>query len=133
MAAQLLRRCVGATVPVSMMAVQVAPRADGKRPRPEDMYVAEVPTPGRGLVGRHELLVKVAAAGINRPDVLQRMGAYPAPKGMPQHTYPENKGNVHHTYLEYKGNDAIAYANIFVFPSTHINVGHAVPKLCPSL
>src|SRR5262245_22309938 len=28
-----------------------------------------------------ELLVKVAAAGINRPDVLQRMGHYPVPPG----------------------------------------------------
>ncbi|MBB4302979.1 NADPH2:quinone reductase [Rhodobium orientis] len=29
----------------------------------------------------HEILVKVAAAGINRPDVLQRQGLYPPPKG----------------------------------------------------
>ena len=35
-----------------------------------------VPTPGPG-----EILVKVAAAGINRPDVLQREGGYPPPKG----------------------------------------------------
>ncbi|MEO8618176.1 MAG: NAD(P)H-quinone oxidoreductase [Sphingomicrobium sp.] len=35
-----------------------------------------VPTPGPG-----ELLVKVAAAGVNRPDVLQRMGLYPPPLG----------------------------------------------------
>lgn len=35
-----------------------------------------VPVPGQGQV-----LIKVAAAGINRPDVLQRQGAYPAPKG----------------------------------------------------
>ena len=28
-----------------------------------------------------EVLIKVAAAGINRPDVLQRQGAYPAPPG----------------------------------------------------
>lgn len=35
-----------------------------------------VPTPGPG-----EVLVKVAAAGINRPDVLQREGGYPPPKG----------------------------------------------------
>lgn len=35
-----------------------------------------VPTPGPG-----HLLVKVAAAGVNRPDVLQRKGLYPAPKG----------------------------------------------------
>lgn len=35
-----------------------------------------VPTPGPG-----EILVKVAAAGVNRPDVLQREGGYPPPKG----------------------------------------------------
>nr|WP_242390380.1 NAD(P)H-quinone oxidoreductase [Polymorphum gilvum] len=34
-----------------------------------------VPVP----LGR-EILIKVAAAGVNRPDVLQRMGAYPPPK-----------------------------------------------------
>lgn len=35
-----------------------------------------VPMPGPGQV-----LVKVAAAGVNRPDVQQRMGAYPPPPG----------------------------------------------------
>ena len=80
-------RCVhaqGASAPpVSMRAVQVATREDGKRPKPEDMYVSEVPLPTseHGLVGPNDLLIKVGAAGINRPDVLQRMGAYPAPKG----------------------------------------------------
>lgn len=29
----------------------------------------------------NELLVKVAAAGVNRPDIMQRTGMYPAPKG----------------------------------------------------
>src|ERR1051325_11771240 len=29
----------------------------------------------------NEILVKVAAAGVNRPDVLQRMGHYPVPPG----------------------------------------------------
>ena len=28
-----------------------------------------------------EILVKVAAAGVNRPDVMQRMGLYPPPQG----------------------------------------------------
>ena len=37
-----------------------------------------VPQPGPG-----EVLVKVAAAGVNRPDVLQRMGLYPMPPGTP--------------------------------------------------
>src|SRR3982074_3280907 len=35
-----------------------------------------VPTPGPG-----EILVKVAAAGVNRPDVAQRSGSYPPPPG----------------------------------------------------
>lgn len=35
-----------------------------------------VPEPGPGQV-----LIRVAAAGVNRPDVLQRLGLYPAPKG----------------------------------------------------
>jgi NADPH:quinone reductase len=34
------------------------------------------PVPGRG-----EVLIRVAAAGVNRPDVLQRRGAYPPPPG----------------------------------------------------
>ena len=37
-----------------------------------------VPRPGPG-----EILVRVAAAGVNRPDVLQRQGAYPPPPGAP--------------------------------------------------
>src|SRR5205809_7938149 len=34
------------------------------------------PTPGAG-----EVLIKVAAAGVNRPDVMQRRGQYPPPPG----------------------------------------------------
>src|ERR1051325_9115331 len=37
-----------------------------------------MPKPGPG-----EILVKVAAAGVNRPDVMQRMGLYPPPPGAP--------------------------------------------------
>jgi NADPH2:quinone reductase len=36
-----------------------------------------LPEPGPG-----EVLIEVAAAGINRPDVLQRQGLYPPPKGV---------------------------------------------------
>lgn len=35
-----------------------------------------MPQPGRG-----ELLIKVAAAGVNRPDIMQRQGVYPPPTG----------------------------------------------------
>jgi putative PIG3 family NAD(P)H quinone oxidoreductase len=37
-----------------------------------------VPEPGPG-----EVLIKVAAAGVNRPDVMQRRGLYPPPPGAP--------------------------------------------------
>jgi NADPH2:quinone reductase len=46
-----------------------------------DMLVGEerpVPVPCDG-----EILVRVAAAGVNRPDVMQRMGLYPPPPGAP--------------------------------------------------
>jgi len=36
-----------------------------------------VPAPGEG-----EILVKVAAAGVNRPDIMQRLGLYPPPAGV---------------------------------------------------
>ncbi|MDR1833613.1 MAG: zinc-binding dehydrogenase, partial [Propionibacteriaceae bacterium] len=45
---------------------------------PEQLAVAEVPTP---VAGPGEILVKVAAAGVNRADVLQRRGFYPPPPG----------------------------------------------------
>jgi len=43
---------------------------------PEVLVPAERPTPSPKA---NEILVKVAAAGVNRPDVLQRMGHYPVP------------------------------------------------------
>lgn len=45
---------------------------------PEVLALTEVPTP-EAKPG--EVLIKVVAAGVNRPDVLQRQGNYPAPKG----------------------------------------------------
>ena len=56
-----------------MLAV-VATRAGG----PDVLEVAEVETP-RPSAG--EVLVKVAAAGVNRADLLQRRGHYPPPPG----------------------------------------------------
>jgi putative PIG3 family NAD(P)H quinone oxidoreductase len=45
---------------------------------PEQLRMGSRPTP---LPGKGEVLVKVAAAGVNRPDVLQRKGLYPPPPG----------------------------------------------------
>jgi NADPH2:quinone reductase len=61
------------SLPTSMRAVAIN-GAGG----PEVLALTEcpVPAPRPG-----EVLIKVAAAGVNRPDVLQRQGNYPAPKG----------------------------------------------------
>ena len=45
---------------------------------PEVLQLVERPDP---VAGPGELLIRVAAAGVNRPDVLQRKGAYPPPAG----------------------------------------------------
>ena len=47
---------------------------------PEVLVAAERPAPSPKA---NEILVKVAAAGVNRPDVLQRLGKYPVPPGAP--------------------------------------------------
>jgi putative PIG3 family NAD(P)H quinone oxidoreductase len=47
---------------------------------PDVLEIREVPTPQPGL---HEVLVRVHAAGLNRADILQRQGHYPAPPGVP--------------------------------------------------
>lgn len=59
--------------PESMMAIEISTPGG-----PEVLVAAQrpVPTPGAG-----ELLLKVAFAGVNRPDVIQRKGLYPPPPG----------------------------------------------------
>jgi NADPH2:quinone reductase len=60
-------------IPSTMTAIVI------RAPGAPDVLVPEqrpVPQPGAG-----EVLVKVAAAGVNRPDVMQRQGLYPPPKG----------------------------------------------------
>jgi putative PIG3 family NAD(P)H quinone oxidoreductase len=47
---------------------------------PEVLTLREVPTP---VPGPRNVLVRVRAAGLNRADVIQRRGGYPAPPGWP--------------------------------------------------
>jgi NADPH2:quinone reductase len=64
-----------ATLPQTMTAIAIR-EAGGP-----DVLVPQqrpVPQPGDG-----EILIKVAAAGVNRPDVMQRKGLYPPPPGAP--------------------------------------------------
>ena len=58
---------------------------------PEALVLAEVPdpTPGPG-----EVLIDVVAAGINRADVMQRMGFYPPPPGAPAYPGLEVSGRI---------------------------------------
>ncbi len=60
-------------IPATMTAIEI--REPGG---PEVLVSASrpVPEPGAG-----EVLVRAAAAGVNRPDVLQRLGGYPPPPG----------------------------------------------------
>ena len=62
------------SIPATMTAIGIA------SPGGPGMLVPQerpVPRPGKG-----EILVKVAAAGVNRPDVIQRKGLYPPPPGV---------------------------------------------------
>ena len=63
------------TVPETMLAID-PDKAGG----PEVLKAVErpVPKPGPG-----ELLIRVEAAGVNRPDVMQRLGLYPPPPDAP--------------------------------------------------
>ena len=60
-------------LPETMTVVEMSGSGD-----PEVMSLGQrpIPVPGEG-----EILIEVAAAGVNRPDLLQRSGAYPPPPG----------------------------------------------------
>lgn len=62
-------------VPQSMAAIDIATPGG---PEVLQLVTRPVPTPVD-----HEVLIKVHAAGVNRPDVLQRKGGYPPPPGAP--------------------------------------------------
>lgn len=59
---------------MTMMKAVIAPEPGG----PEALQLVDRP---RSAPAAGEILVKVQAAGINRPDVMQRMGDYPPPPG----------------------------------------------------
>lgn len=60
-------------LPTTMTAIAI-PEPGG----PDALKPMEIPVPAPGP---GQVLIKVAAAGVNRPDVMQREGTYPAPKG----------------------------------------------------
>lgn len=58
---------------------------------PEALVLADVPEPAVQL---GEVLVDVVAAGVNRADVMQRMGFYPPPPGAPAYPGLEVSGRI---------------------------------------
>lgn len=64
---------IPATIPATMTCIEIPVPGGPEALRPA---TRPVPVPGSG-----EVLVRVAAAGVNGPDVLQRQGAYPPPPG----------------------------------------------------
>jgi NADPH2:quinone reductase len=62
------------SIPASMTAIGITSPGGPEMLAPQKR---PVPQPGEG-----EILVKVAAAGVNRPDVAQRKGLYPPPPGV---------------------------------------------------
>jgi NADPH2:quinone reductase len=64
---------VAESVPSMMQAISIAEPGD-----PGVLRLIDVPVP---QPGPSEVLIRVAAAGVNRPDVLQRLGRYPVPPG----------------------------------------------------
>jgi len=66
-------RTVAESIPPMMRAVSITQPGG-----PAVLRVIDVPVP---RPGPSQVLIRVAAAGVNRPDVLQRLGRYPVPPG----------------------------------------------------
>lgn len=71
------------TLPATMPAIA----HDGANP----LRLIDLPTPSPGPGA---VLIKVAAAGVNRPDLIQRSGAYPPPPGAPNTMGLEVSGTI---------------------------------------
>jgi NADPH:quinone reductase len=79
------------------------------------------PAPGPG-----QILIRVRAAGINRPDILQRMGGYPPPPGAPDTLGLEVAGEVLNAEGRWKAGDRVTallggggYADYAVVDARH--------------
>ena len=64
-------------IPERMTAIAI----EGGKGPPEALKAVQIPTPSPGA---GQILIRVAAAGVNRPDLIQRMGFYPPPPGSPE-------------------------------------------------
>jgi putative PIG3 family NAD(P)H quinone oxidoreductase len=87
-----------------MTEIMTAIAVEGGKGPPEALKPERiaVPEPGPGQV-----LIHVRAAGVNRPDVLQRLGAYPPPPGAPATLGLEVAGEVVQAAGRWKAGDRV--------------------------
>jgi putative PIG3 family NAD(P)H quinone oxidoreductase len=110
---------MGQSVPTLMNAVRIE---GGKGPA-EALRPVQVPPP---VPAPGQVLVRVRAAGINRPDILQRLGAYPPPPGAPEALGLEAAGEVEVAAGRWRVGDGVCallggggYAEYVAFDARH--------------
>jgi NADPH2:quinone reductase len=89
---------------VSQSTTMTAIAVEGGRGPAEALKAEQIarPVPGPG-----QILIKVEAAGVNRPDLIQRMGAYPPPPGAPDTLGLEVAGEVIEGAGRWKAGDRV--------------------------
>jgi putative PIG3 family NAD(P)H quinone oxidoreductase len=109
-------------VPATMTAAVIE---GGKGPAAA-LKTAEIPTPEPR---EGQILIRVEAAGVNRPDIIQRLGAYPPPPGAPDTLGLEVAGEVVVPAGRWKAGDKVTallggggYAQYAA-----VDAGHALP------
>lgn len=104
-------------------AMMTAIAVEGGRGGPEALKPVKIPRPAPG---EGQILIRVAAAGVNRPDLLQRMGGYPPPPGAPDTLGLEVAGEVIEGAGRWRAGDRVCallggggYAEYAVVDSRH--------------
>lgn len=76
----------------------------GGQGQAQDLEIVEIPVPEPGP---GEILIRVEAAGVNRPDIVQRLGLYPPPPGAPETLGLEVAGEVVRPAGRWKGGERV--------------------------
>ncbi|MCA6223866.1 MAG: NAD(P)H-quinone oxidoreductase, partial [Phenylobacterium sp.] len=104
-------------------AMMTAIAVEGGRGGPGSLKPVQIPRPEPR---EGEILIRVAAAGVNRPDLLQRMGGYPPPPGAPDTLGLEVAGEVIEGSGRWRAGDRVCallggggYAEYAVVDSRH--------------